>query len=358
MNDRVAVRIDRVVCRYGDTVAVDGVSLDVAEREFVSLLGPSGCGKTTLLRAIAGFQPVAEGHISVAGRDVTKAPPHRRPAHMVFQRYALFPHKTVADNVGFALELKGMRAKARRERVERMLDVVRLPGYGDRSVDQLSGGQAQRVALARALVTDPPVLLLDEPLAALDLKLRQAVQLELRELQQRVGSTFVFVTHDQEEAMVMSDRIMLMDRGRIVQSGNPEELYRHPATLFASRFLGEANIFEGVVADDGQGPELHSGDLRLSLPADVPTGGTVTVAMRPELVQIAAAGDGAVTSGIDVARGEVARVVFLGSLVRYIVRVGEHHVSVQSGAHDGPRLGEGDPVVLSWDRGAAVPVQA
>jgi spermidine/putrescine transport system ATP-binding protein len=358
MTDRVAVRIEQVVCRYGDTVAVDGVSMDIAEREFVSLLGPSGCGKTTLLRAIAGFQPVSEGRISVAGRDVTNVPPHRRPAHMVFQRYALFPHKTVADNVGFALELKGIRSKERRARVERMLDVVRLPGYGDRSVDQLSGGQAQRVALARALVTDPPVLLLDEPLAALDLKLRQAMQLELRELQQRVGSTFVFVTHDQEEAMVMSDRIMLMDGGRIVQSGTPEEIYRRPATLFASKFLGEANIFEGTVAGNAHLPVLHSGDVRLSLPAGAATGGTATVALRPELVRIAAAGDGAAASGVDVVRGEVGRVVFLGSLVRYIVRVGEHHVSVQSAAHDGPRFGQGDSVVLSWDPNAAVPVHA
>jgi spermidine/putrescine ABC transporter ATP-binding subunit len=358
MSDGVAVRIENVVCRYGSTVAVDDVSLDVREGEFVSLLGPSGCGKTTLLRSIAGFQPVTSGRIVVAGQDITRVPPHRRPVHMVFQRYALFPHKTVAENVGFALELRRVRGRERQERVRRMLELVQLPGFGDRAVDELSGGQAQRVALARALVTDPPVLLLDEPLAALDLKLRQAMQLELRELQQRVGSTFIFVTHDQEEAMVMSDRIMLMDGGHLVQSGTPEELYRRPATLFASTFLGEANVFHGSVARDGDDAVLLSGDVKLSMPPDGQDGGEAVIALRPELIRISASADGA-AGGVDHAAGEVSRVVFLGSLVRYIVRVGDREVLVQDAGGDGARrYGEGDRVVLSWTPSAVVPVRA
>jgi ABC-type Fe3+/spermidine/putrescine transport system ATPase subunit len=358
MSDGVAVRVENVVCRYGETVAVDDVSLDVREGEFVSLLGPSGCGKTTLLRAIAGFQPVAAGRILVTGRDITAAPPHRRPVHMVFQRYALFPHKSVADNVGFALELRGVGRRERQKRAQEMLELVRLPDFGERAVDELSGGQAQRVALARALVTDPPVLLLDEPLAALDLKLRQAMQLELRELQQRVGSTFIFVTHDQEEAMVMSDRIMLMDGGKLVQSGTPEEIYRRPATLFASTFLGEANVFHGSVAVDDGRTVLRSGDLTLSLP-EAPSGaGEGAIALRPELIGITAA-DGAVDGELDRAVGEVLRVVFLGSVVRYIVRVGDRQVLVQSpGGLDERRYSEGDRVVLSWSPAAVVPVRA
>ena len=353
-----AVSIDGVVCRYGQTVAVDGVSLDIAEGEFVSLLGPSGCGKTTLLRAIAGFQPVDEGRIHVAGRDVTRVPAHRRPAHMVFQRYALFPHMTVAENVGFALELKRTGARERRARVERMLALVQLAGYGERPIDQLSGGQAQRVALARALVTDPPVLLLDEPLAALDLKLRQAMQLELRELQSRVGATFVFVTHDQEEAMVMSDRIMLMDGGRIVQAGSPEELYRRPATLFASKFLGEANVFEGTCEVNGRGRVLRSEGLALSLPDGVaPDQTAASVALRPELIDMAAALQAPAGDAVDEARGVVARVVFLGSVIRYIVSVDGRLITVQSGGEHGRRFAEGDSVRLSWDSSAPVPVK-
>jgi spermidine/putrescine transport system ATP-binding protein len=349
-----AVHVEEAVCRFGETVAVAGVTLQVTDGEFVSLLGPSGCGKTTLLRSIAGLQPLESGRVRVGGRDITRAPPHRRPVNMVFQRYALFPHMTVADNVGFGLELQKVERAERHARVERILELVRLPGYGGRRVDQLSGGQAQRVALARALVTDPPVLLLDEPLAALDRKLRQAMQLELREIQRRIGTTFIYVTHDQEEAMAMSDRIVLMEEGRIVQEGTPEELYKRPATLFASRFVGETNLFEGVVERNGTGNVLAAGPVRLSMPRGPGAGADAWASVRPEQITLGPVGD---CTRIDAAEGVIGRVVFLGPIVRYLVEVGEREVIVDRPAgEDERRFVTGDRVCLRWASADVVPV--
>jgi spermidine/putrescine ABC transporter ATP-binding subunit len=350
-----AVSIRNVVRRFEGVTAVAGVSLEVREGEFVSLLGPSGCGKTTLLRIIAGLERLDEGQIFVAGQDITKLTAHRRPVNMVFQRYALFPHKSVAENVAFALRLRRVPKAEVDQRVEAMLELVRLPGFGDRHIDQLSGGQAQRVALARALVNDPKVLLLDEPLAALDLKLRQAMHIELREIQRRIGSTFVYVTHDQEEALVMSDRIVLMESGSIVQQGHPEDVYNRPETLFASQFLGEANLFQGR-ARTGDGRVLvDSGGIVIELNGSgpVPDGVDVWVCVRPERIALSK-GSGESGLSTNAARGTVAKVIFLGSIVRYTVDVGPRHLLVELPAAESAPLREGDAVQASWERDAGL----
>jgi spermidine/putrescine transport system ATP-binding protein len=241
-----AVSLDRVSRSYGQVTAVDDVSLDVTPGQFVTLLGPSGCGKTTLLRLIAGFERPDTGRISVSSRDVTDVPAHRRPVNTVFQHYALFPHRTVAGNVAFGLEVRGLPKAEVAARVARALDLVRLGGLDSRRIDELSGGQKQRVALARALVLEPDVLLLDEPMAALDPKLRKEMQVELKNLQERLRITFVFVTHDQDEALVMADRIAVMHGGRIEQIDEPEALYERPRTRFVADFLGVANLFRAI----------------------------------------------------------------------------------------------------------------
>jgi len=237
------VRFEGVSRRFGDVWAVRDVTLEIAEREFFALLGPSGCGKTTLLRMLAGFERPDAGRILIAGEDVTDLPPHRRPANMMFQSYALFPHLTVAQNVAFGLRAQGFGRAEAAARVEEMLALVRLEGLGGRKPDQLSGGQQQRAALARALAPRPKVLLLDEPMAALDRKLRQETQFELMALQERLGATFLIVTHDQDEAMITADRLAVMREGRIVQAGGPAEVYEHPVDRFVAGFLGEVNLF-------------------------------------------------------------------------------------------------------------------
>jgi spermidine/putrescine ABC transporter ATP-binding subunit len=354
-----AVSIRDVVRRFGDVTAVAGVSLDVREGEFVSLLGPSGCGKTTLLRIIAGLEHLDDGRIFVAGQDITTLAPHRRPVNMVFQRYALFPHKTVAENVAFALRLRRVSGDEIERRVDAMLDLVRLPGFGDRHIEQLSGGQAQRVALARALVNDPKVLLLDEPLAALDLKLRQAMHLELREIQRRIGSTFVYVTHDQEEALVMSDRIVLMESGSIVQQGKPEEVYNRPATLFASQFLGEANLFEGRARVDSGRVLVDVGEIVIELNGhgSISHDTDVWVCVRPERIALSQPSESDERHP-NTAHGIVEKVIFLGSIVRYTVEVGSHLVLVELPAADSAPHREGEPVKVSWDRNAGLILRA
>ena len=245
------VEILGVTKRYGPIVALDGVSLTLAENEFFALLGPSGCGKTTLLRILAGFELPDEGALRLEGRDLLELRPNQRPFNMMFQSYALFPHMTVRGNVAYGLEMEGVPDPERRRRVDEILTLVQLETEADRKPHLLSGGQRQRVALARALVKRPRLLLLDEPLAALDKKLRQQMQLELKRLQHEVGITFVLVTHDQEEALVMADRIALMDRGRVVQLGSPREIYDRPVNLFAADFIGAMNILEGRAAPGG-----------------------------------------------------------------------------------------------------------
>ncbi|HTG32356.1 MAG TPA: ABC transporter ATP-binding protein [Thermoanaerobaculia bacterium] len=260
MQGEPSVEIQDVTKRFGDVTAVDGVSLAIARGEFFALLGPSGCGKTTLLRMIAGFETPSAGTIRIQGQDVTRIPPHRRPVNMVFQQYALFPHLTVEENVGFGLRYKELPQSAQAARIGEALALVRLTGLEKRRPDQLSGGQRQRVALARALVLKPEVLLLDEPLAALDPNLRREVQVELKALQRELGITFAFVTHDREEALAMSDRIAVMNQGKVEQVGSPAGVFEAPKTEFVARFLGATNLFTAEVR------RMEGGVLLLQLP--------------------------------------------------------------------------------------------
>jgi spermidine/putrescine transport system ATP-binding protein len=283
------VELRSVSKRFGDVVAVDRVDLGVCSGEFLTLLGPSGCGKTTILRMISGFEQPSEGRVFLAGRDVTELPPYRRDVNQVFQSYALFPHLSVWENVAFGLKMKRARKAEVQDRAGRAIEMVALGGFEQRMPHQLSGGQKQRVALARALVCEPQVLLLDEPLAALDAKLRRAMQIELKRLQARLGITFIFVTHDQEEALVMSDRIAVVNAGKIEQLGAAAEIYHHPQTRFVADFLGAANVLEMIVERvDGAGATLiHSSGLRL-LAASLPlvTGQKLVVCVRPERIQL------------------------------------------------------------------------
>ncbi len=296
---RTAVRLDGVVKRFGDVTAVAGVDLDVSEGEFFSMLGPSGSGKTTCLRMIAGFERPTRGRVLLDGRDVSGLAPYERDVNTVFQDYALFPHMSVRQNVEYGLRVKRVPADERRRRAAEALDMVRLHELGSRKPGQLSGGQRQRVALARALVNRPKVLLLDEPLGALDLKLRQAMQLELKEIQQTLGLTFVYVTHDQEEALTMSDRMAVFNQGRIEQVGTPAEVYERPATGFVAGFVGVSNVLEGSVA------HAITGDDR-------------AFTVRPEKVAMMDP-DRTVDPTECSATGQVREVVYLGAMTRYVV---------------------------------------
>jgi putative spermidine/putrescine transport system ATP-binding protein len=296
-----AVRFLDVSRHFGEVRAVDHVSLDIADGEFFTMLGPSGSGKTTCLRLIAGFDTPTRGVIELHGANVTRLPPYERDVNTVFQDYALFPHMTVGDNVGYGLMIKQVPRPERQRRVQEMLELVRLPGLAGRRPAQLSGGQRQRVALARALINHPRVLLLDEPLGALDLKLRQQMQTELKAIQQRVGITFIYVTHDQEEALTMSDRLAVFNHGRIEQVGSPAEVYERPATEFVAGFVGVSN--------------LVTGPLAVAL-AGVP--GTFSV--RPEKIRLAEPGSAA-PAGTCQAEGRIRDVVYLGMHTRYLVEL-------------------------------------
>jgi putrescine transport system ATP-binding protein len=275
---------------FGAAVAVERVSLAVERGEFFALLGPSGCGKTTLLRMIAGFETPDNGRIVIDGTDMTAVPPYRRPVNMMFQSYALFPHLDVAGNVGFGLRQEGMERRRRERRVAEMLALVQMSDYARRPPHELSGGQRQRVALARALAKMPKLLLLDEPLAALDRKLREETRLELTGIQQRLGTTFLVVTHDQDEALGMASRIAVMNRGRLVQIGTPSEIYERPGSRFVAGFVGAVNLFEGELAGVGEGAVLAIPDceppLPLAGPVELPAHGRVALALRPEKLRL------------------------------------------------------------------------
>ena len=283
-----AVELHAVTKRFGDVVAVDDLDLKVSAGEFFSLLGPSGCGKTTTLRMVAGLEFPTEGSLRIHGEEMGIRPPNKRPVNTVFQSYALFPHLTVSDNVGFGLEMRKVGKRERTRRVGEALELVQLGAYGGRKPAELSGGQQQRVALARALVNRPEVLLLDEPLGALDLKLRRQMQLELKRIQTEVGLTFVHVTHDQEEAMTMADTIAVMNSGRIEQLGSPIELYESPATVFVANFLGQSNTIPATVVSRGDDVVFDVGGGRASMPAERCrcTDDRILVGVRPEKISI------------------------------------------------------------------------
>ena len=331
-----------------EVTALDDVTVTIRENEFFTLLGPSGCGKTTLLRLIAGFDHPTRGAIHLHGEDISHLPPYRRPVNTVFQSYALFPHMTVAENIGFGPEMLGRPGDEVARTVDETLHLVRMGEFAARTPEQISGGQQQRVALARALAARPKVLLLDEPLSALDLKLRKEMQIELKRLQHETGITFVFVTHDQEEALTMSDRIAVMNAGRILQVGAPREIYDHPAERFVANFIGESNLLHGELdtVTDGIGTvTLPSG---VTLSASVPDGaarpGPVNVAIRPEHVQLTA------NPGAGTVSGRIENVVYFGTDTLYHLRLttGEPFTVRAQNARDGsPDARTGDTVGVS-----------
>ncbi|MBI3648710.1 MAG: ABC transporter ATP-binding protein [Actinobacteria bacterium] len=313
------VRLVDLVKRFGDVTAVDGVSLQMPPGEFFSMLGPSGCGKTTTLRLIAGFERPNEGQILLDGVDMAQTPPHKRNVNTVFQNYALFPHLSVEDNVGFGLKYKTLTKQESREKIGRALELVQLSGYERRRPSQLSGGQQQRVALARALILNPDVLLLDEPLGALDAKLRKRLQIELKALQEEVGITFIYVTHDQEEALTMSDRIAVMSQGRVEQVGSPEEIYEEPATAYVADFLGVSNLMPATASGMGDGGcRVRLGDFSLVAgKGEEDTMGDAKIVIRPERVLLEEQG----TAGENRVPGMVERVVYVGSVIQVFVNL-------------------------------------
>jgi spermidine/putrescine transport system ATP-binding protein len=322
-----AVELDGVTRRFGDVLALDRVSVSVGEGEFFSLLGPSGCGKSTLLRIIAGLDSANSGVVRIDGQDASGIPAHRRPVNTVFQSYALFPHMDVAQNVSFGLRMKGVPREEIQQRVSRVIELVELQEQLHRRPSQLSGGQKQRVALARAIVNEPKVLLLDEPLAALDVKLRRQLQTELRSLQKRLGLTFMYVTHDQEEALALSDRIAVMSEGRIVQMGTPQSLYEHPRTRFVAQFLGACNLIP-THASRVEGDRIvfttSFGELS-AVAGDVPVA-RCTLGIRPEKVQLVAPGEGVNENCV---RVQIEQVVYVGAETHYTLKAGDCYLRAE-----------------------------
>jgi spermidine/putrescine transport system ATP-binding protein len=350
----VDVRLVDVTKKFGDQVAVDRINLDVRDGEFFSLLGPSGCGKTTTLRMIGGFEQPTSGLIELQGQDVTWLPPFKRNVNTVFQNYALFPHLTIFENVAFGLRRKGVKASEIKSRVTDMLALVELPGYEARKPTQISGGQAQRVALARALINRPAVLLLDEPLGALDLKLRKQMQVELKRIQQEVGITFIYVTHDQEEAMTMSDRIAVMNKGHYEQLGDPESLYERPTTRFVASFLGISNLLPAKIVggDDGYARASLVDDSTIRVPKALVDGKTqVNIGVRPEKIRLSEPTVDA-PAGHNRLTGRVRDASYLGVSTQYLVesRGGNLMVYEQNveRATRSELWARGDEVQLTW----------
>jgi len=352
---KTAIAVVEVTKVYGAgaaaVMALDNVSLDIRDNEFFTLLGPSGCGKTTLLRGIAGFEELTDGRILLFGQDIGPLPPNKRPVNTVFQQYALFPHMSVAQNVGFGLRMLGRERAEIEATVKRMLDLVKLGALAARRPTQLSGGQQQRVALARALATQPRVLLLDEPLSALDLKLRQEMRVELKQLQKETGITFVFVTHDQEEALTMSDRIAVMSDGKVQQVGGAQDIYDRPVNHFVADFIGETNFLDVEIeaVDDGRARCRAPGGLTLEAeaPATARAGARVSLSIRPEKIGIAAPRDGG--------EAVVERLTYLGTDTHYLVRAGGESllVRVQNAHGRSAHFEVGARVALSFDPDAA-----
>ena len=350
------LEIENLQKRFARTTAVEQVQLEVTRGEFVSFLGPSGCGKTTTLRIIAGFESPSSGAIRLDGVDITHRPPHQRNVGMVFQSYALFPNMTVAENVGFGLKVAKKPAADIKQRVEEMLNLIKLPALGNRYPYQLSGGQQQRVALARALAIRPQVLLLDEPLSALDAKIRVSLRLEIRSIQRELGITTIYVTHDQEEALSLSDRIVVMSEGRVEQIGSPFEIYNFPRTSFVASFVGTLNVLRGRVADPARGAiVIDDQEIVASRGLEhARVGDAYSVAIRPEIVSLGeAAGDG------NRMQGTVEDVNFLGSIVRIRVRFKDNAISLDT--FNNPRLilpQRGQALTVSFPREAVLALEA
>ena len=357
MSTEADIHLEAVTKRFGETTAVDDLTLSIPRGAFYALLGPSGCGKTTTLRMVGGFEDPTAGRVYLGGDEVTQLPPYKRDVNTVFQSYALFPHLSVERNVSFGLERRRTGKAEVRRRVEEALEMVQLGGYGKRKPAQLSGGQQQRVALARALVNHPRALLLDEPLGALDLRLRKQLQIELKRIQREVGITFVHVTHDQEEAMTMADSIAVMSDGRIEQAGTAADLYERPRTEFVANFLGVSNLVDARLRASQNGHatvETHDG-ATLHVPSDrIGPHGTdaVRIGVRPEKVRLAPAGTD-VVAGANVLRGTVVVASFLGVSIQYVIRAaGGEELTVFAQNLDGAEpesLGPGREVQLSWD---------
>ena len=353
MSERAAVvRFQGITKTFGPVVALDAMTLEVRRGEFLSLLGPSGCGKTTLLRTCAGLESPTRGRVYLESQDVTDWPAHRRPVNMVFQRWALFPHKTVADNIAFGLMIRRVPRVEIAERVRRLLELVKMAGYEARYPKQLSGGQAQRIALARALVLEPKVLLLDEPLGSLDLKLRKEMQIELISIHRRLGTTFIYVTHDQDEALTMSDRVVVMNHGRIVQDGTPTDIYQRPNSVFAAQFIGEAVLFRGRIARVGSPRCTIEADGLLLYGQHRPglqVGQEIVVCVRPERMRISTTPDPLLDNRL---QGTVVNTIFKGAAVHYQVQVegaGGPLVTVhQNLEQDLPLHVSGSAVHLGW----------
>ncbi|MCR8546223.1 ABC transporter ATP-binding protein [Salipiger sp. P9] len=351
MTSDALVRIQNVSKQFGDTVALNDLTLDIARGEFVTFLGPSGCGKSTTLRILGGFEQPSSGRVILDGKDVTRLPPEKRQVNMVFQDYALFPHMTVKQNIAFGLELKGMSKTEIRRRQDEIMSFLELDAYGDRYPAQLSGGQRQRVALARALAPDPALLLLDEPLGALDAKLRGQVQQELKSIQRRTNKTFFFVTHDQEEALTMSDRIVVMNKGKVEQDGTPEELYFHPASRFVAEFIGETNLLTGELRGTEGGAvvmDWFGQTLRGHAPGGVPQAGTpITASVRLERLGFHIERPATANA----VQGRVVGKTFLGSRMALDLLVEEAQgatLKAYVDADTGQSVGEA-PVWIGWE---------
>lgn len=355
-NTSIAVDVRNAVKRYGDFTALQKISLSILDNEFFTLLGPSGCGKTTLLRMIAGFEDVTEGEIFLFGDEIETLPPNKRPVNTVFQNYALFPHMDVTENVGFGLEMRGKTKSEARTRAGEMLELVQLSQFADRKPSQLSGGQQQRVALARALAPQPKVLLLDEPLSALDLKLRQAMRFELKELQRETGITFIFVTHDQEEALTMSDRIAVMSAGRLQQLGEAKDIYEHPHNMFVADFIGETNLLEVSVDKIANGrAACHLGgghELTCDEVEGIGVGSKVHLSVRPERLFLSEE-----PTESESLKGSIRQNVFVGTDIQTIVTLAEGPqmiVRTSNSDRGNKRIFEsGAPVYVNMEMGAA-----
>jgi spermidine/putrescine transport system ATP-binding protein len=354
------IEIDHVVKRFGEFVAVDDVDFSIGQGEFFSMLGPSGCGKTTTLRMIAGFEQPTSGAIRLDGVDVSKVSPNRRDVNTVFQQYALFPHMNVFDNVAFGPQSKKVDKATIKKRVTEMLEVVRLTEFASRRPAQLSGGQQQRVALARALVNLPKALLLDEPLGALDLKLRHAMQFELKRIQREVGITFVYVTHDQEEALTMSDRIAVMSDGRVEQIGTPAEIYDNPASVFVAGFIGQANLWPATVTDHAAGATRVNALGGASLcgscgDSTLAVGSAATLMVRPERISISLAQPTSQSGGDQSVNATVSDLAFQGPIVRLALEAADGSPIIANVDPDAdlPLLRPGDSVWASWTQSAA-----